>query len=129
MAASGIPATALGLIHRHIHSVGQLEVLLLCRAAPDKSWTPAEVARALVTEPETAAMRLRDLAERGLLSAAAGEANPYRYAPADARLEAAIDDLAEAYATRRVTVVGLIFSKPDHGATALADAFRIRRSG
>ena len=128
MGVQGIPAPALELLNRHIHSVEQLEALLLCRAAPDKSWSAAEVARALVTREDTAEVRLADLAERELLSAEPGEAETYRYAPSDHRVDAAIDLLAEAYATRRVAVVGLIFSKPDYAATTFADAFRVRRA-
>ena len=125
----GIAPAALELISRHIHSVEQLEVLLLCRAVPDKAWTPAEVARALVTGTDTASLRLVDLAERGLLRVEPGGAKGYRYAPPNRRLDASVDELAEAYATRRVTVIGLIFSKPDDAATAFADAFLFRRSG
>ena len=111
------------LITEHIHSVEQLEVLLLLRAAPDKKWTATEVARALVTQPDTAEHRLGDLAARRLVSR--NEAG-YRYAP-DPKTDKAVGDLAEAYATRRTKVIGLIFSKPSGAVTSLSDAFRLRR--
>ena len=41
--------------------------------------------------------------------------------------EAVIDELAAAYAMRRVTVVGLIFAKPSQAVTGLADAFKLRK--
>jgi hypothetical protein len=68
---------------------------------------------------------LEDLRARGL-ARADDERARFRYAPPD-QLVPVIDDLAEAYATRRVAVVGLIFSKPSTAVTGLADAFRVRR--
>ena len=111
------------LIAAHIHSVEQLEVLLLLRAAPDKDWTAAEVARALVAQPDTALNRLDDLAGRRLVKRT-GET--FRYAPDDATARA-VSQLAEAWATRRTTVIGLIFSKPSDAVTSFSDAFRLRR--
>lgn len=114
-------------IAQHIHSAAQLEVLLLVRAVPDREWSVAEVARAQVASPDMAEKMLEDLRGRGLVS---GDGDPrrYRYRPPPED-SAVIDDLAEAYATRRVAVVGLIFSKPSSAVTGLADAFRFKRDG
>ena len=111
------------LITEHIHSVEQLDVLLLLRAAPDKDWSAAEVARALVSQPDTAETRLADLAARKLLQ---HSGDGYRYS-ADAKTAKAVTELAEAYATRRTTVIGMIFSKPSDAVTSFSDAFRLRR--
>jgi hypothetical protein len=115
------------VIAEHIHSAAQLEVLLLLRAVPDRKWSIQDVARAQVSVPEMAEQLLDDLCARGLV-AAGGVPRRYSYAP-PAAVAPVLDDLAEAYATRRVTVVGLIFSKPSSAVTGLADAFRIRRGG
>ena len=58
---SGVPAPVRRFIAGHIESVGQLEVLLLLRAAADKQWTADEVARAVVTQPASAAGWLEQL--------------------------------------------------------------------
>lgn len=111
-------------IAKHIESVAQLEVLLLLRAAADKQWTAQEVARALVTQPESAAASwLEDLAKRGLATEHRGS---YRYDP-PRELERPLDDLAESYAKYRVSVVALIFAAPSERIIDFADAFRIRR--
>jgi hypothetical protein len=119
-----VPGPVRRFIASHIVSVAQLEVLLLLRAAADKQWTAAEVARALVTQPEAAAGWLDDLTERGLASESAGR---YRYVPADAQVDRTVDALAESYAKYRVAVIGLIFARPSDRLTEFADAFRIRR--
>jgi hypothetical protein len=55
------------------------------------------------------------MAARGLLAArgGGGDAPPrYAYAPATAELCRIVGEVARAYAERKVTVIGLIFSRP-----------------
>jgi hypothetical protein len=121
---SGVPAPVRRFIAGHIESVGQLEVLLLLRAAADKEWTPQEVARAVVTQPGSAAGWLDQLTADRLISRT-GER--FRYGPADEAVERAVDELAESYAKYRVAVIGLIFSKPSEQVREFPEAFRLRR--
>ena len=121
---SGVPAPVRRFIAGHIESVGQLEVLLLLRAAADKEWTTDEVARAGVTQPASAAGWLEQLSADGLLD---GSDCRYRYSPPTPAVERAIDDLAESYAKYRVAVIGLIFSKPSEHVRNFPEAFRVRR--
>ena len=124
MQESGVPAPVRRFIAGHIESVGQLEVLLLLRAAADKAWTTDEVARAVVTQHASAAGWLEQLRGHGLLGRDDGR---YIYAPPTREVERAIDDLAESYAKYRVAVIGLIFSKPSEQVRDFPEAFRLRR--
>jgi hypothetical protein len=124
VAQTGVPTEVQRFIAAEIESVGQLEVLLLLRGAADKSWTPEEVARALVMQPASVASWLARMANKGLITAAAG---CYRYAPPSVDIERTIDRLAESYAKYRVAVISLIFSKPSEAVTRFPEAFRIRR--
>lgn len=119
MAPDDIPNDVRRFIAAHLDSVSVLEVLLLLRAAPGKPWTAEEVGRALVTKPIAAEGFLRHLRDHGLASEHDGA---YRYAP-----HRTVDAVAECYASRRHTVIGLIFDRPDPAASALADAFRFRK--
>jgi hypothetical protein len=121
---SGIPAPVRRFIAGHIESVGQLEVLLLLRAAADKQWTTEEVARAVVTQRASAAGWLEQLRADGLLEQTGDR---YRYGPPRGDVERAVDDLAESYAKYRVAVIGLIFSKPSEHVRDFPEAFRLRR--
>ena len=125
MAQTGVPAEVRRFIAAEIESVGQLEVLLLLRGAPDKSWTPGEVARALVMQVGPATTWLEQMADGSFVAQPASGA--YRYSPASAEVERTIDGLAESYAKYRVAVISLIFSKPSEGVTRFSEAFRIRR--
>jgi predicted transcriptional regulator len=119
-----VPAGVRRFIGAEIQSVEQLEVLLLLRAAPDKGWTAKEVARALVSRPESAASWLSQMRERELLSE---EDGVYTYAPSSPEVATTVDELAESYSRYRVAVIGLIFSKPSERVTLFSDAFRVRR--
>jgi hypothetical protein len=121
---SGVPAPVRRFIAGHIESVGQLEVLLLLRAAADKEWTTEEVSRAVVTQPASAGGWLEQLRAGGLIRL---NGKRYRYAPPTADLEHAVDELAESYAKYRVAVIGLIFSKPSEQVRDFPEAFRLRR--
>lgn len=124
MQESGVPAPVRRFIAGHIESVGQLEVLLLLRAAADKEWTTDEVARAVVTQRASAGGWLEQLRADGLVTLASER---YRYSPPTGDVERAIDELAESYAKYRVAVIGLIFSKPSEHVRDFPEAFRLRR--
>jgi len=120
--ADGIPDTIERLIAEHIHSVEQLEVLLLLRRSA-RAWTAEEVAAELLTHRDSVAERLEDLTGRGFASR---DGERYAYAAGDAARDRAVDELAGYYARRRVTVIGLIFSKPSDTIRTFSDAFRLR---
>jgi hypothetical protein len=120
----GIPERVRALILRDINSVEQLEALLLLRGAPDRSWSPEDVAGELRTHPHSAGLRLADLAKGRLVEEA--EPGRFRYAPSTLQVARDVDALADAYAKRRVSVISAIFSKPSEAVRSFSDAFRLR---
>lgn len=76
-----------------------------------------------VSRPDVAQGFLAPLHVAGFLEHNGGS---YRYAPPK-ETGATLDALAECYATRRQTIVGLIFTDPEDAVTSLANAFRLRR--
>lgn len=125
-ASSGIPPEVLDLIALHIDSVEQLEVLLLLHGTRDRSWTPAAASEELRTNESSTRERLADLAHHGLV-ALDRPPDQYRYLPRTPEQARAVAGLAEAYATRRVSVITHIFAKPLDKIRSFADAFRLRR--
>jgi hypothetical protein len=127
---SGLSQIVRQLITERIDSLVQLEVLLLLVRPGGGTWTAQAVSDALRINPGYAAGELTTLRARGL-AAVAGDAiggDPaYRYAPASPELDAAVQELVQAYADRRVAVVTFIFSKPVDKIQTFADAFRLRK--
>lgn len=112
----------------HIDSIVQLETLLMLHASPARDWTAQDIARDLRIDRDWAEGQLEALSQQGLLTRGreAG-VRQYRYGPVAAQHRSDIEGLARAYAERRVTVIGLIFSKPADSLRAFSDAFRLRK--
>jgi hypothetical protein len=113
-------------IAEHIHSVEQVEILLLLVRVPERAWNPRAVSDEIRTDPESAADRLEDLHTRGLVSRQQSSPVGYHYAPRTEELAARVAELAVAYSERRYTVIDLIFAKPSDRIRIFADAFRLR---
>lgn len=122
---TGLPDDVARFLHQHIDSVEQLEVLLLVRFSPGRSWSPEDMARELYSHPTSIAQRFQSLLGRGLLRESAP--GHYQYAPRSTDLDRLVAHLAETYRERRVAVISLIASKPMENVKAFSDAFRIRR--
>ena len=125
MTSPDLPTAVKRFIALHIPTVEQLEVLLLLRGAPDTEWDPGTVSAELYTQPQSAMRRLDDLTARGFL---VNNGNSYRYAPVSTKLAAQVEELADAYARRRVRVITQIFSSPDEAVANFSAAFRIKKS-
>lgn len=114
-------------ITEHINSVVELEALLLLHGDRNRSWSASGIARELRIDRSWPQTELQGLCDKGILSCEGGADPVYRYAPKDPGMDAVVGDLAAAYADRRVTIIGLIFSKPAEKLKTFADAFRIRK--
>ena len=112
-------------IAEHVHSVLQLEVLLLVSQNKDKAWTPAAVGRELHLSAESAKVQLDGLS-RSLLTVLDGAGEDlYRYNPSSDELNQTLSQLATAYATQRVAVLTLIFAKPLDKVRLFKETFRM----
>ncbi len=127
MSQPEIPDTVRSFVAQHIDSAELLETLLLVHSAPEREWTPEEVARSIYTVPASATRRLEQLVQMGLASSN-NAANPaYRFAPARPALAGQVDALAAAYRAQRVAVINLIYNQPPDPLRSFADAFKLRK--
>ena len=126
-AEDAIPNEVRAFIAAHVESVLQLELLLLLHAQAPRAWTADELARELRIDPAWASGQLASLAGADVLAATQSNPPAYRYEPRTPPLDAAVRGLAREYANRRVTIIGLIFSKPIDKIRSFADAFRFRK--
>jgi len=120
-----LPRSLSLFICENIHSVSQLEVLLLLRERGGE-WSPRSVAEELRLTNDSAALRLHELHVRVLLRKAPAM-HTYSYSPETVQQRSSVDELATCYAAMRHTVITAIFSVPGDSAWALARAFRFRR--
>jgi len=128
---AGVSQEVISFLADHIDTVLELELLLLLRAQPARNWSAADLANQLKIDPAFAAAQLDKFHQRKLLARDAAGADQqsfaYRYAPAAPQLDATVVAVAAAYVSHRVSIIGLIFSKPTSTLKTFADAFRIRK--
>jgi hypothetical protein len=122
---NGLPDDVRRFLHQYIDSVEQLEVLLLARMSPGRSWSTSDMARELYSHPSSIGQRFHRLLGSGLLR----ETSPgfVQYAPRAAEVDAVVARLADMYRERRVAVISLIATKPLENVKAFSAAFRIRK--
>jgi DNA-binding transcriptional ArsR family regulator len=123
MSGSDLPEPVRRLIVACIGSAADLEILLLLHRSPERSWGPRDVDSELRLGEASARAGLQSLTEAGLVKL---EDEKYRFAPGRDQRRA-VDELAEAYARRRVRVIEFLYSKPSDRITLFSDAFRLRR--
>lgn len=121
------PSEALrSFLQQRLTSIDQIEIVLLLMRDPSRSWTAPEVAAAVGTPPESAAMRLFLLASSGLLAFEAAGIPRYRYAQPDPATHALLTELAEVYAENRDAIAALLGLPPDP-LRSFADAFKWKK--
>jgi hypothetical protein len=124
-----IPLEVREFIRRYIHTVEQLDILLILKGQPTHEWTVPEVFAKVRTSEQSVALRLAQFAEQKLLRESPGVPATYRYSP-PSDLDRIISAAGEALLTRRVKVLEIIFGSDEteviDPAQSFADAFRIR---
>lgn len=113
-----LPQRLVRFIRADIHSVLQLEVLLLLRQRGG-DWSVVEMAKELRITPQAVEGHARSLREHGLLSHAA-QGDRYAFAPQDERLRSLVDELAACDGSMRHVVINLIFPG-DRGSSPSGD--------
>ena len=126
LVTAGLPVAVRKLIRRHVHSVGELELLMLLHAESDRSWSVGEICDALGCPPSWAEAQLAAMDEGGLVE---GAGDSWRFAPANTELAEATAALHEAYRLQSREVVRYVFATPGRDLKAFSDAFRLRKEG
>jgi len=123
-----IPEDLKIFISKYIHSVEQLEILLLLSASPTTMWPVAHVHQQIQSSEASVATQLELMQEQGFLSAKKMPGLVYEYLPKTAELSKGTVALAALYKEQRIKVIELIFRKPEDKLRQFSDAFKIKRS-
>lgn len=126
MAGETLPTSVQQFLSKYIRSLEQLEVLLLLRNNPDRSWTSADVYEVVRSSRASVEERLESFVQLGFLVKEDCSPRTFRYAPAD-NLGAALDETASAYQMWRLRVIEAIFTPAADPAQRFADAFKVRK--
>lgn len=122
--SEGSPDAVLSFVDRHIESLEHLEILLLL-ASQERSWSATEIFQKIQSSQASVDQRLQALVAAGLL--AKDEDGRFRFAPKDEATRNLVNDLAEAYRTRRVRIIEAIYTRKTDAVQSFADAFKFRK--
>jgi hypothetical protein len=103
-----LPRAVRALIRDHVHSVGELDLLMLLHAQSDRIWTAEDVSATLGAPVAWAATQLQRLEAAGLL---VGDDNGWRSRPQPAAQRDALDALDALHRTRRRDLVRYVFAQ------------------
>ena len=117
----------IGFIGQYITSLEELEILLLLRKEPNRSWTAEQVFKVTQTNVVSVADRLKNLASSGFLAAEDSFSAAFRFRPKTPELAERATELERAYTLSKYKVVEAIFSAPKGQAQHFADSFKFKR--
>ena len=127
MASEALPDSIKQFLSRHIHSLEQLELLLLLRGQPDRSWTLPQVYESIRSSHASLQKGLESFADKGFFAEEKGAITVFRYAPRNDELRAAVEQIAASYRHSRVRVIEAIFAPEIDPVQTFADAFKLRK--
>lgn len=118
-----IPADVRAFIVEHIHSIAEMEMLLLLRANPAAQWTADQIARRIYTPEPTVAKALERMCGEGFLACAE---NLYRYDVRDDARRDLVDRMATLYSSHLIPVTNVIHDRDRH-LREFSDAFKLKK--
>jgi hypothetical protein len=122
--APDIPERVLRFISESIHTVPQLEALLLLWQEPEKSWSADEIASRTYVSLETGQQILRSLQARQL---ATGDGTHYRYSPAWDSSGTLMAEVSRTYRRHLVRITTFIHTGPSTSVRDFARAFDFKK--
>jgi predicted ArsR family transcriptional regulator len=112
-------------VRARIHSISQLEVLLLLHRDPGRAWSADAVNQELRTSLQSARQDLDALHAEGLLVREGAGEPLYRFATADPDLVATVQALSKLFRDRIAALIDLVYAPGRDDLRDFADAFRI----
>jgi hypothetical protein len=117
------PDDLLGFIGSSFRSVWALELLLVLKREP-RPWSPTELESVLRASELVVNQSVEGLVAAGLASV---EGERVSYMPVSEHVARCVEGVEELYAARPNAVRRAIIASSASGATAFADAFRLRK--
>jgi len=124
MPGNAVSPAAQQLIIEHIHSIEQLEILLALGTNPGQFWSARDIFRVVQSNENSIAQCLISFSAAGLVIATPEKT--YRLAENPVLLEI-VPELAKAYRERHVTIIEMIYKKPERQVQNFAEAFKLRK--
>lgn len=124
MNENDVPSVVAQFVFEHIDSVELLEVLILMRNHPQRSWSSEQLSNELRSTQKSVASRLTALKDKRFIALDPTSQGHFIYLPEGQETARTIDLLAETYKIKKHKIYELIFS-PVKKIRFFADAFML----
>src|ERR1044072_8118162 len=111
MSETGIPDRVRRFLGKYIHSVEQLEILMLLNSEPGRAWSPQEVNQIIRSNECSIAERLRDLVASNLLQRITSNGETFQLHP-ELHDAPVIAEIGELYKSCRLAIIETIYAAP-----------------
>lgn len=122
---SEIPEGLRDFMKKYISSVSLLEVLLMLKRDPERSWSAQDISTEMRTNKSYASSQLAELIALKLVVPADRE-EAFRFDPLSPH-SVVITELEELYINRRPTIINFIYAPPIDSIRDFANAFKIKK--
>lgn len=119
-----IPPEVRDLVRRHVTSGDHLEILMRMYDAPERAFTRDDLRQTTHIAERSLQRCLDELTDSGIIRRA--ESGTWQYGPKNVQDRHALDQLAQMYNQRPVTLVRLVYERPSAPLKSFSDAFRLR---
>lgn len=126
MSQDRIPAALSSFILGNLHSVEQLEILLLLSRSPDETFSVDQIDRHIRASAQSVTKRLTDLVSRDLIDRRLDSDIDVYQAKKDPQVLKICQELACYYATHHSVIIELIYSRPANAMGSFSNAFRFK---
>lgn len=120
-----LPGDVKAFLIERVHSLLTLDLLLLMRADPARSWSLSDLSRELRCGQDWLDAELPALVNQGLLLEA--EPGRFRYNKSSTAADSILAWLADSYPQWRFSIIQAIYGEPTDPVRSFADAFRLRK--
>jgi hypothetical protein len=122
---SEIPEGLRDFMKKYINSISLLEVLLMLKRDPARSWSAKDISNEMRTNPSYASAQLAELIALKLVIPADRE-EAFCF-DSHSIHSAVIAELEELYSNRRPTIINFIYAPPIDSIRDFANAFKIKK--
>lgn len=122
MSADELSKETIEFLQKNFGSVEQLELLLLLRNDPERSFSVKELSAVVRSHEDSVASRMTILTRMGVVHKTG---DTFHYSRKDPEMERLVALISEAYIVRRYTVIGLIYSGENDGLQSFSQAFNL----
>jgi hypothetical protein len=127
MRDSGFSKALENFILEEVHSLEQLEILLLLAGQPETSWSACSVYEVVKSNEKSVIDRLKQMVQRGFLREDTTYEARFQFAPKTPNVLQVVEELGDAYKNYPLRVVQAIYSKPPDALQEFARAFNLRK--